>query len=132
MVLLLKNLQNLPFFYEQTKIKHLINILNLPVRNNWRKWKKKKLTTYQLRTAFLLANWREFRKTENLHCKSWQTYAKANKSRSHFVPVTKVMQSETFSPSEYLQKCPLRNKYTQHVQFSINRNKPWKSPLDIG
>ena len=41
MVLLLKNLQNLQFFYEQTKIKHLINILNLPVRNNWRKWKKK-------------------------------------------------------------------------------------------
>ena len=28
-------------FYEQTKDKHLINILNLPVRNNWRKWKKK-------------------------------------------------------------------------------------------
>ena len=28
---------NLQFFYEQTKIKHLINILNLPVRNNWPK-----------------------------------------------------------------------------------------------
>ena len=41
MFLLLKNLKNLQLFYEQTKSKHLVNILNLAVRNNWRKWKKK-------------------------------------------------------------------------------------------
>ena len=82
--------------------------------------------------SFLISKLKRIQKTENLYSKSWQTYAKANKSRRHFVPVTKVMQSETFSPSEYLQKCPLRNKYTQHVQFIINRNKPWKYALDIG
>ena len=57
---------------------------------------------------------------------------KQNQSRRHFVPATNVKQSETLSPSEYPQKCPLRNKHTQRVQFSIKQNKPWKSPLDLG
>ena len=131
MFLLLKNLPNLQLFYEQTKIKHLINVLNLPVRNNWPKWEKK---------SWQLTNCEQFsyKKTEEDSEKlktftaSHGKHVKANKSRRHFVPAINVTQSETFSPTGYLQKCPLRNKYTQHVQFSIKRNKPWKSPLDIG
>ena len=61
MVLLLKNLQNLQFFYEQTKIKHLINILNLPVRNNWRKWKKK-ADNLPIANSFLISKLKRIQK----------------------------------------------------------------------
>ena len=131
MVLLLKNLQNLQFFYEQTKIKHLINILNLPVRNNWRKWKKK-ADNLPIANSFLISKLKRIQKNWKPSLQVMANICQSKQISKALCTCNKVMQSETFSPSSTCKNARWEINYTQHVQFSIKRNKPWKSPLDNG
>lgn len=112
MFLLLKNLQNLQFFF-MSRLRLSINFNQYPELTSSEQLAqmKKKADNLPMASSFLISKLKRIQKTENLNCKSWQTCQGKQISKAICTcNKLKVTQSETFSPSEYLQKCPPRNK----------------------